>query len=128
MLFYNYYYSLFKTEYYPVVIFFFIATLLSIIIFSCSFILSIQKPELEKLTTYECGFEPYNDTKNKFNIKFYLIAMIFVIFDIETIFLLPWSLTFSKINFLGFWSMLDFIFELNFIYIYILAVGALDWS
>jgi len=77
LLILNYLYSLFKTEYYPVVFFFITAILLSTIICSCSFILSIQKPELEKLTTYKCGFEPYNDSRNKFDIKFYLIAIIF---------------------------------------------------
>ena len=128
MNFFNLPYSLFETEYFPIMLLILTATLLSVVFFSCSFIFSIQKPEPEKLSTYECGFEPYNDSRNKFNVKFYLIAIVFIVFDIETVFLLPWGTTFSKINVLGFWSMLDFIFELNFVYLYIWAVGGIDWD
>ena len=67
----------------------FIAILLSIIIITFSYILAVQKPETEKLSTYECGFEPYEDARHTFDIKFYLIAILFIVFDIETMFLLP---------------------------------------
>lgn len=120
--------SLFKNEYFPVLILVLIAFLLSVIILGFSFFFVVQKPDIEKLSTYECGFEPYNDSRHKFDIKFYLLAIIFIVFDIETAFLLPWSVSLSKLNVLGFWSMIDFIFELNFVYLYIWSIGALDWD
>jgi len=120
--------SLFKIEYLPIFLIVFISLLLAIIIIIISFFFVVQKPDIEKLSTYECGFEPYSDSRHKFDIKFYLLAIIFVMFDIETAFLLPWSISISKLNLLGFWSMIDFIFELNFVYIYIWLVGALEWD
>ena len=120
--------SLIKTEYFPIFIYFFVALLLSIIIVSASFLLVYQKPESEKLSAYECGFEPYEDARNKFDVKFYLIAMLFIIFDIETMFIIPWSLSVSKLNLLGFWSMVDFILELGVGFFYVWWVGALDWD
>jgi NADH-quinone oxidoreductase subunit A len=104
------------------------AFVLSFVILGFSFFFVVQKPDIEKLSTYECGFEPYNDSRHKFDIKFYLLAIIFIVFDIETAFLLPWSVSLSKLNILGFWSMIDFIFELNFVYLYIWSIGALDWD
>lgn len=120
--------SLFKIEYLPIFCIVFISLLIAVIIIIISFFFVVQKPDVEKLSTYECGFEPYSDSRHKFDIKFYLLAIIFVMFDIETAFLLPWSVSISKLNLLGFWSMIDFIFELNFVYIYIWLVGALDWD
>jgi len=120
--------SLIKTEYFPIFIYFFVALLLSIIIVSASYLLVYQKPESEKLSAYECGFEPYEDARNKFDVKFYLIAMLFIIFDIETMFIIPWSLSVSKLNLLGFWSMVDFILELGIGFFYVWWVGALDWD
>nr|YP_009495429.1 NADH dehydrogenase subunit 3 [Eunotia naegelii]AWQ64076.1 NADH dehydrogenase subunit 3 [Eunotia naegelii] len=127
----NFYYaniSLFKNEYFPVLVIVLTAFVLSFVILGFSFFFVVQKPDIEKLSTYECGFEPYNDSRHKFDIKFYLLAIIFIVFDIETAFLLPWSVSLSKLNILGFWSMIDFIFELNFVYLYIWSIGALDWD
>ena len=127
----NFYYSsesLLKNEYFSVLFLVITALVLSFVILGFSFFFVVQKPDIEKLSTYECGFEPYNDSRNKFDIKFYLLAIIFIVFDIETAFLLPWSVSLSKLNILGFWSMLDFIFELNFVYLYIWSIGALDWD
>lgn len=81
--------SLFYNEYSIVLTFLFIAILLSIIIILLSYLLAIQNPETEKLSTYECGFEPYEDARHTFDVKFYLIAILFVVFDIETMFLIP---------------------------------------
>lgn len=81
--------SWFYNEYIVILSFLFIAILLSIIIITFSYILAVQKPETEKLSTYECGFEPYEDARHTFDIKFYLIAILFIVFDIETMFLLP---------------------------------------
>jgi len=120
--------SLFKFEYLAILIFLIVAILLSLIIVGFSYLLSIQNPESEKLSTYECGFEPYEDSRHKFDVKFYLVAILFIIFDIETMFLLPWSVTLSQLNLLGFWSMIDFIIELGVGFVYVWYIGALEWD
>lgn len=120
--------SLFKYEYSAILIFLIISILLSLIIVGFSYLLAIQNPEPEKLSTYECGFEPYEDSRHKFDVKFYLVAILFIIFDIETMFLLPWSVSLSQLNLLGFWSMIDFIIELGVGFIYVWYIGALEWD
>ena len=120
--------SLIISEYTIILVFLFIATILSLIILSLSFLLAIQNPETEKLSTYECGFEPYEDARNSFDVKFYLIAILFIVFDIETMFLLPWSISLSHLNALGFWSMIDFVIELGIGFIYIWYLGVLEWD
>ena len=119
--------SLFKEEYLGIFIFVLIAVLLSLVIAGLSYTLTSQKPESEKLSSYECGFEPYEDTRNKFDVKFCLIAILFILFDIEVVFLLPWSITLSQLNLLGFWSMVDFLLELGIGFIYVWKLEALDW-
>ena len=120
--------SLFYFEIFPVLIFLIIAIVLSLIIVSLSYFLAIQNPETEKLSSYECGFEPYEDSRNIFDVRFYIVAILFIIFDIETMFLLPWSVTISQQTVLGFWSMIDFIIELGVGFVYIWYVGALEWD
>jgi NADH-quinone oxidoreductase subunit A len=119
--------SVFKEEYFGVFIFLIIAVVLALVIAGLSYTLTSQKPESEKLSSYECGFEPYEDTKNKFDIKFCLVAILFILFDIEVVFLLPWSITLSQLNLLGFWSMIDFLLELGIGFIYVWKLEALDW-
>ena len=120
--------SLFHFEILPISIFLVISIILSLIIINLSYFLSIQNPETEKLSSYECGFEPYEDARNIFDVKFYIVAILFIIFDIETMFLLPWSVSLSQLNILGFWSMIDFIIELAVGFVYIWYVGALEWD
>ena len=120
--------SLIFFDFLPILIFFGIAVVLALIIVTVSYVLSVQNPETEKLSAYECGFEPYEDARNIFDVKFYLVAILFIIFDIETMFLLPWSVSVSQINALGFWSMIDFLVELGVGFVYIWYVGALEWS
>lgn len=120
--------SFFHSEFLPILIFLTIAIILALIIVSLSYLLAIQNPETEKLSAYECGFEPYEDARNIFDVKFYIIAILFIIFDIETMFLLPWSVSLSQLNILGFWSMIDFIIELAVGFVYIWYVGALEWD
>ena len=105
-----------------------VSLLLSIVIFVLSYVLALQNPETEKMSVYECGFEPYDGARKKFDVKFYLFAMLFVIFDIETMFLIPWSITLSKTNFVGFWVMIDFLFELSVGFFYLWAAGGLNWE
>nr|YP_010131924.1 NADH dehydrogenase subunit 3 [Odontella regia]QQD79303.1 NADH dehydrogenase subunit 3 [Odontella regia] len=119
---------LLQSEYFIILIFVFIAIILSLIIVGLSYLLSIQNPEVEKLSTYECGFEPYEDARNVFDVKFYLVAILFIVFDVETMFLFPWTVSLSNLNILGFWSMIDFLIELGVGFIYIWFIGALDWS
>ncbi len=129
MMLSNYLYtnkSLFYNEYAVIATFLFVAILLSVIIVFFSYVLAVQNPETEKLSTYECGFEPYEDARHTFDVKFYLIAILFIVFDIETMFLIPWTNVLAQLDLVGFWSMLDFIFELGIGYIYVYCIGALN--
>jgi len=94
--------SLFYNEYSVILIFLAIAIVLSIIIILLSYTLAVQKPETEKLSTYECGFEPYEDARHTFDVKFYLIAILFIVFDIETMFLIPWTNVLAQLDLVGF--------------------------
>lgn len=126
--FFNINKSLLHTEYVTILIFLLIAVLLAFIIVTLSYLLAVQNPETEKLSPYECGFEPYEDARNTFEIKFYVVAILFIIFDIETMFLLPWSVSLSQLSNLGFWSMVDFVIELGIGFVYVWYVGALEWD
>ena len=99
-----------KLNYFPTFFYLLVSLILPIIVLNLSLFLAIQLPETEKLTPYECGFEPYNDARHSFDVKFYLVAISFVIFDIKTVFILPWTITLGQLTNLGFWSMIDFIF------------------
>ena len=127
-VFFNTYNSLIITEYVNVFILLLLAIILALIILSLSYFLSVQNPDTEKLSAYECGFEPYEDARIKFDIKFYIVAILFVVFDIEAIFLFPWSISLGHLDILGFWSMVDFIFELGLGFVYVWFMGALDWE
>ena len=120
--------SLVKTEYLVLLIFLVFALLLTIIIIGASFLLAKQNPESEKLSAYECGFEPYEDTRHTFNIRFCVIAILFIIFDIEIMFLIPWSVSIAKLDLLSFWSMIDFLFELGVGFFYVWYTNALNWE
>ena len=117
-----------KEEYLSIFIYLLFAIFLGSLIVALSYFLITQSPETEKLSTYECGFEPYEDTRNQFNIRFYIIAILFILFDIEIIFMLPWCVSISKLNLLGFWSMIEFLLELGIGFIYAWSVGAIEWS
>ena len=120
--------SLLKTEYLGILVYFIIATVISILLVVLSYSLSVQNPDLEKLSAYECGFEPYEDSRHEFDIKFCIIGILFIIFDIEIMFLFPWCITLAQLNLLGFWSMIDFILELGIAFVYIWAMQALEWD
>ena len=126
--FFNFNESFLYSEFLPVLVFLGIAIVLAGIIVTLSYVLSVQNPDTEKLSSYECGFEPYEDARNVFDIKFYIVAILFILFDIEAMFLLPWSVSLSQLSTLGFWSMIDFIIELGVGFIYVLYVGALEWD
>jgi NADH-quinone oxidoreductase subunit A len=96
-------------------------------IFVLSLYFSIFNPDSEKLSAYECGFDPYEDARNVFDVRFYLVAILFLIFDIETIFVYPWCVSCSLLNFEAFWGMFDFLLELLIGFLYAWSVSALDW-
>jgi NADH-quinone oxidoreductase subunit A len=100
---------------------------LAIFLVFSSFFLIAQNPNSEKLTTYECGYESYENTRHTFNVNFCLISLFFLIFDVEMLFLIPWCLSISEINLLSFWCTIDFIFELCIGYFYIWYFNSLDW-
>jgi NADH-quinone oxidoreductase subunit A len=120
--------TLLKEEYFFILVFFIIAVALACLIVTLSYLLSIQNPETEKLSSYECGFEPYEDARHQFDVKFYLVAILFIVFDIEAVFLYPWCVTLSQLTITGFWSMIDFVIELGVGFTYVWIVGALDWD
>ena len=101
--------------------------LASIILF-LSFRLSTYNPDAEKVSAYECGFDPYEDARNVFDVRFYLVAILFIIFDLEAVYFFPWSVSLSFLTSESIWSMLDFIFELVVGFIYAWQVGALEWE
>ena len=120
--------SALKEEYLGIFIYILIATIIGLLIVVLSYFLVTQSPETEKLSTYECGFEPYEDSRNRFNVRFYTVAILFLLFDIEIIFLLPWCISISQLNLLGFWSMIEFLVELGIGFMYVWIVGAIEWK
>lgn len=120
--------SLLITEYLGIFIYLIIAIILSVILVILSYALSNQNPDLEKLSAYECGFEPYEDSRHQFDIKFCVIGILFIIFDIEIMFLFPWCVTLAQLNLLAFWAMIDFILELGIAFIYVWVMKALEWN
>lgn len=120
--------SLLREEYLPVLLTIIVAFILSVVIVSLSYFLSVQNPETEKLSAYECGFEPYEDSRHKFNVNFYIVAILFIVFDIEAMYLFSWSVSLSSLDLIGFWSMVDFIIELGVGFLYVIYIGALDWE
>lgn len=119
--------SLLKLNLYPILVYVFFSFFLALLILFLSYMLIVQNPETEKLSSYECGFEPYEDARQNFDIKFYVVAILFLVFDIETVFLFPWVLNISLLDLLSFWVIIDFIIELGIGYIYIWYTNALNW-
>ena len=101
--------------------------LIAMLILILSFFLSEAKPYVEKISAYECGFEPDEDARNIFDVRFYIVAMLFLVFDLEAIFFFPWCVSLSSLDTIGLLGMLDFLVELLIGYIYALQVGALNW-
>ena len=118
----------FLKDYLSIIIFLCIALGLSISFVVLNFIFSPKNPDPEKLSSYECGFEPFNDSRMEFDVRFYLVAILFIIFDLEIAFLFPWAISLGNIGFLGFISMMIFLFILTVGFIYEWKKGALDWE
>ena len=118
----------FLTDYLSIIIFLFIALLISIGFILINFISSPSNPDPEKLSAYECGFDAFDDSRMEFDVRFYLVAILFIIFDLEIAFLFPWAITLGKIGVFGFWSMIIFLAVLTIGFIYEWKKGALEWE
>ena len=118
----------FLNNYLTIIIFLAIALIFSLGFLILNFAFSPKNPDPEKLSAYECGFEPFNDSRMEFDIRFYLVAILFIIFDLEIAFLFPWAITLGNIGIFGFFSMMLFLFILTIGFIYEWKKGALDWE
>lgn len=115
-------------EYLPILVFLGIALFLAALVAVLPRIMATQKPSKEKLTGYECGFDPFGDARGQFDVRFYLVAILFIIFDLEVTFLIPWAISLKGIGALGFWSMMIFLLVLTAGFVYEWKKGALDWE
>ncbi len=115
-------------EYLPILIFFAIAVGLSLAMVVASYIMARQKPDSEKLSAYECGFDAFADARSRFDVRFYLVAILFIIFDLEVAFLFPWAISLGDIGLFGFWSMVVFLTVLTVGFVYEWKKGALEWE
>jgi len=115
-------------QYVPILIFLGIAAGLAAVIVVASFIAARQRPDSEKLSAYECGFDPFDDARGRFDVRFYLVAILFIIFDLEVAFLFPWAVALGDIGLFGFWSMVVFLAVLTIGFVYEWKKGALEWE
>ena len=118
----------FLKDYLSIIIFVFIALIISVGFIVLNFLFSPKNPDPEKLSAYECGFEAFGDSRMEFDVRFYLVAILFIIFDLEIAFLFPWAVSLGNIGTLGFWSMMIFLFVLTVGFVYEWKKGALDWD
>ncbi len=115
-------------EYLPILVFIGLAVGLSLIMVIASFFAGKQRPYTEKLSAFECGFDAFSDTRGQFDVRFYLVAILFTIFDLEVAFIFPWAVSLGKIGFFGFWSMVIFLGVLTVGFVYEWKKGALEWE
>jgi NADH-quinone oxidoreductase subunit A len=118
----------FLINYLPILIFIAIAAVVAATAVALSLIVAKQKPDSEKLSAYECGFDAFDDARHKFDVRYYLVAILFIIFDLEIAFLFPWAVTLGDIGLFGFWSMVVFLGVLTVGFVYEWKKGALDWE
>jgi NADH-quinone oxidoreductase subunit A len=115
-------------NYLPLVVFIAVALVIGLALLIAPFIVAYQQPDPEKLSAYECGFNAFDDARMKFDVRFYLVAILFIIFDLEVSFLFPWAVAFRQIGEFGFWSMMAFLGVLTVGFIYEWKKGALEWD
>lgn len=115
-------------NYLPILMFLGVAVGLGIVLILAGFVIAVRNPDSEKLSTYECGFNAFDDARMKFDVRFYLVSILFIIFDLEIAFLFPWAVSFGKIGVLGFWSMMVFLAVLTIGFAYEWKKGALEWE
>ena len=115
-------------EYMPILIFLAIAVALAVIIIAASVLVAPQQPDREKLSAYECGFEPFQDSRGRFDVRFYLVAILFIVFDLEAAFLFPWAVSLDFTKWTGWFAMMIFLLELGLGLAYAWKKGALEWE
>lgn len=120
--------SEFLLTYLPILLFIGIACVISVAAVLGSVLAGKQNPDAEKLSAYECGFDAFGDARNKFDVRFYLVTLLFIIFDLEIAFLFPWAVSLGEIGLFGFWSMVVFLAVLTVGFVYEWNKGALDWE
>ena len=120
--------DMYLSEYLPIAVFLVIAIVLSAAFVIGSVLIGRSEPDIEKLTAYECGFDAFNDSRKPFDVRFYLVAILFIIFDLEIAFLVPWAVALGEIGLMGFWSMMVFLGVLTIGFIYEWKKGALEWE
>lgn len=116
------------THYLPIIVFLGVALLIALALMVAPFLVAVNNPDPEKVSAYECGFNAFDDARMKFDVRFYLVAILFIIFDLEIAFLFPWAVAFGEIGLLGFWSMMVFLGILTVGFIYEWKKGGLEWD
>jgi len=116
------------SNYLPIVIFIGLSAVIGLALMLAPFLVAIKKPDPEKVSAYECGFDAFDDARMKFDARFYLVAILFIIFDLEVAFLFPWAAAFKDVGWFGFWSMMIFLGVLTVGFIYEWKKGALEWD
>jgi NADH-quinone oxidoreductase subunit A len=115
-------------EYLALGIFLGVSAVMGLVLLVAPFIVAYRQPDPEKLSAYECGFNAFDDARMKFDVRFYLVAILFIVFDLEVAFLFPWAITFGQLGAFGFWSMMLFLAVLTVGFIYEWKKGALEWD
>lgn len=115
-------------SYVPILLFIAVAMALSVVMVALGYLRGRKNPDGEKLSSYECGFDPITKPRTKFDVRYYLVAILFIIFDLEIAFLFPWSINLKSIGSFGFWSMMVFLFILTVGFVYEWKKGALEWE
>ena len=116
------------SDYLPLVVFIALAALIALALMVAPFLVAYRRPDPEKVSAYECGFNPFDDARMKFDVRFYLVSLLFIIFDLEVAFLFPWAVAFHDIGAFGFWSMMLFLVVLTIGFVYEWTKGALEWD
>ncbi|MBI1494928.1 NADH-quinone oxidoreductase subunit A [Halocynthiibacter styelae] len=115
-------------EYLPILIFLGLAIAIGLVLILAAVVLAVRNPDPEKVSAYECGFNAFDDARMKFDVRFYLVSILFIIFDLEIAFLFPWAVAFGDLGLLGFWSMMVFLGVLTIGFAYEWKKGALEWE
>ena len=116
------------SDYLPLVVFIGISAVIGLALLVAPFLLAYKSPDPEKLSAYECGFNAFDDARMKFDVRFYLVSLLFIIFDLEVAFLFPWAVAFKEVGAFGFWSMMVFLGVLTIGFVYEWKKGALEWD
>ena len=116
------------SNYLPIVIFIGLAAVIGLALLVAPFLVAFKNPDPEKVSAYECGFDAFDDARMKFDVRFYLVSILFIIVDLEVAFLFPWAVAFRDVGWLGFWSVMSFLGVLTVGFIYEWKKGALEWD